>query len=43
MSGQNWKDAGGTFRSGWSSAWVIGLAVVAVIVFLVLLAAGILR
>ncbi len=33
MGGQNWKDADGTFRSDWSSAWVIGLAVLAVIIF----------
>lgn len=43
MSGQNTKDAEGTFRSDWSLAWVIGLAVVLVVIFLVFLAGGILR
>ena len=40
MSGQHWRDAQGTFKSDWASAWLIGMALTLVAIFLTLLFAG---
>lgn len=38
MSGQNWKDAQGTFQSDWTGAWLVGAVGIFVVVFLIILA-----
>ncbi len=42
MSGENWKDPEGTFRSDWTGAWLVGAIFLVILFFVLAFAFGIL-